>query len=203
MVVGARVDEDADAYRSGHRFGNRLLTGLAGLIFGQTFSDMLSGYRVMSRRFVKSFPAHAGGFEVETELAVHALELHMPAAEMSTRYGSRMAGSHSKLNTWRDGWRILMTILRLTKNGKPLLFFSALAAICALLAAALAWPLLTTYLETGLVPRFPTAILCASLVLMSSVLIVCGLVLDTVTLGRREVRHLAYLQHRCPTDISH
>ncbi|MET0332085.1 MAG: glycosyltransferase family 2 protein [Dyella sp.] len=203
MVVGTRIDHERDAYRAGHRLGNRLLTGLTGKIFGQTFSDMLSGYRVMSRRFVKSFPAHASGFEVETELAVHALELHMPVAELPTHYGSRMQDSHSKLNTWRDGWRILLTIVRLTKNGKPLLFFSFLTALCLLSAGVLAWPLLTTYLATGLVPRFPTAILCSALGLLGSVFLVCGLVLDTVTLGRREARHFAYLQHRAHWMLDH
>jgi glycosyltransferase involved in cell wall biosynthesis len=195
MVVGARISTELEAYRHGHRFGNWLLTGLTGRIFGRTFSDMLSGYRVFSRRFVKSYPAHAGGFEVETELAVHALELHMPVAEYPTRYIGRMDGSHSKLNTWRDGWRILMTILKLTKNGKPLLFFGTGAILCSLLAILLALPLLATYLHTGLVPRFPTAILCSALIILAGIFVVCGLVLDTVTLGRRETKHLAYLSY--------
>jgi glycosyltransferase involved in cell wall biosynthesis len=195
MVVGARVSTELEAYRQGHRFGNWLLTDLTGRIFGRTFGDMLSGYRVLSRRFVKSYPAHAGGFEVETELTVHALELHMPVAEHATRYVSRMDGSHSKLNTWRDGWRILMTILKLTKNGKPLFFFGTAAAICSLAAVLLAIPLLTTYLHTGLVPRFPTAILCSALMLLAGIFVVCGLVLDTVTLGRREHKHLTYLSY--------
>ena len=195
MVVGTRISTELEAYRQGHRFGNWLLTSLTGRIFGRTFTDMLSGYRVLSRRFVKSYPAHAGGFEVETELTVHALDQHMPVAEQPTRYISRMDGSHSKLSTWRDGWRILMTILKLTKNGKPLAFFSAGAGVSSAIAILLAIPLIRTYLETGLVPRFPTAILCAALVVLSGIFLVCGLVLDTVTLGRREKKHLAYLAH--------
>ena len=196
MVVGSRQTDETDAYRHGHRLGNRLLTGLTSWLFGRSFSDILSGYRVFSRRFVRSCPPFSGGFEVETELAVHALELRLPVAEVATRYGSRMAGSHSKLNTWRDGWRILMTILRLAKNTRPLLFFSALAAAVVALAVLLAVPLVATYMHTGLVPRFPTAILCASLVVLGSVFLACGLILDTVTVGRREQKWLAYLACR-------
>lgn len=193
MVVGTRVSEQQEAYRRGHRLGNWLLTGLAGRIFGRTFTDMLSGYRVFSRRFVKSYPAHAGGFEVETELTVHALEQFMPVGEHPTRYAARLDGSQSKLNTWKDGWRILMTIIKLTKNGKPLAFFATGAVLSLLASLLLAVPLVTTYVETGLVPRFPTAILCAALALLAAIFLVCGLVLDTVTLGRREHKHLAYL----------
>lgn len=196
MVVGSRVSDEAEAYRQGHRLGNRLLTGLTSRLFGRSFSDILSGYRVLSRRFVQSYPPLAGGFEVETELAVHALELRLPVAEMPTRYVSRMEGSHSKLNTWRDGWRILMTIVRLAKNGRPLLFFSILAGLVTAIAVVLAVPLVTTYMHTGLVPRFPTAILCASLVVLGSVFLACGLILDTVTIGRREQKWLAYLACR-------
>ena len=198
LVVGSRVTGGQQAYRPGHQLGNRALTGLAGWIFGRSFTDMLSGYRVMSRRYVKSFPAHAHGFEIETELAVHALELCMPVAEIPSRYGARPEGSHSKLHTWRDGWRILLAIVRLAKNGKPLAFFSLACSVCLLLAVALAWPLLETYLATGLVPRFPTAILCASLGLLGGVFLVCGLVLDTVTLGRREQKYVAYLGQPAP-----
>ena len=198
MVVGSRVTDHQQAYRAGHRWGNRMLTGLAGWIFGRSFTDMLSGYRVMSRRYVKSFPAHAQGFDTETELAVHALELHMPVAEIPSRYGARPEGSHSKLHTWRDGRRILLANIKLAKNGKPLAFFSLACALCLLLAVVLAWPLLATYLATGLVPRFPTAILCAALGLLGGVFLVCGLVLDTVTLGRREQKYLAYLGQPIP-----
>lgn len=193
MVVGARVDQDPAAYRAGHRFGNRLLTRCVAMMFGDSFDDMLSGYRVFSRRYVKSFPAHASGFEIETELAVHALQLRMPVAEIPTTYGARPQGSTSKLNTWRDGARILGTIGRLVMAERPLLFFSACAAATLLLSVLLAAPLFVTYLETGLVPRFPTAILCAALVQLSAILFGCGLVLDTVTRGRIEAKRLAYL----------
>ncbi|WP_158882081.1 glycosyltransferase family 2 protein [Rhodanobacter sp. L36] len=198
LVVGSRVTEEKVTYRRGHQFGNRALTALTGWIFGRSFTDMLSGYRVMSRRYVKSFPAHSQGFDIETELAVHALELHMPVAEMPSRYIARPEGSHSKLHTWRDGWRILMTIVRLAKNGRPFAFFSVACAICVALAIGLSIPLLKTYLETGLVPRFPTAILSAALGLLGGVFLVCGLVLDTVTLGRRELKYLAYLSCSYP-----
>jgi len=193
MVVGARVDRDPAAYRAGHRFGNRLLTRCVARLFGDSFDDMLSGYRVFSRRYVKSFPAHAAGFEIETELAVHALQLRMPVAEAPTAYGARPEGSTSKLNTWRDGIRILGTIVRLFKAERPLLFFSLGAGASLLLSLLLAVPLLVTYFETGLVPRFPTAILCSALVLLSAVLLACGLILDTVTRGRIEAKRLAYL----------
>lgn len=160
MVVGTRVSAERGAYRPGHRFGNQLLTRCVSTLFGRTFSDMLSGYRVFSRRFVKSFPAHAVGFETETELTVHALELRMPVAEIATVYGSRPDGSESKLNTWRDGLRILLTIVKLMKTEKPLLFFSCIALLCALLSIVL--PVFDDYLLTGLVPRLPTALLCSA-----------------------------------------
>lgn len=193
MVVGTRHDDDSAAYRPGHRIGNRLLTGAIGLLFGRSFSDVLSGYRVFSRRFVKSFPALATGFETETELSVHALELRMPVAEWPTHYRARPDGSASKLNTWRDGIRIAMTILKLFKDGRPLAFFSLASALTSLLALLLALPLISTWLDTGLVPRFPTAILCAALMVVAAVFLVCGLVLDTVTRGRVEMRRMAYL----------
>ncbi|MGV8961684.1 MAG: glycosyltransferase [Stenotrophomonas sp.] len=193
MVVGARRDQQAAAYRPGHRIGNVLLTRCAGFLFGRSFDDMLSGYRVFSRRYVKSFAAHAHGFEIETELAVHALQLRMPVAEMETVYGVRPAGSQSKLSTWRDGWRILCTIAKLFKAERPLLFFSLVFVLSEALSVLLALPLLWTYLETGLVPRFPTAILCVALGLLGFLLLACGLILDTVTRGRIEAKHLAYL----------
>jgi glycosyltransferase involved in cell wall biosynthesis len=193
MVVGRRISDEASAYRAGHRFGNKLLTGFAASIFGHTFTDMLSGYRVLSRRYVKSFPALADGFDVETELAVHALELRMPVAEVDTRYGARPAGSVSKLNTYSDGIRILLTILTLFKHERPLAFF-AIGFIGSLLAAVLlAVPIFETYFATGLVPRLPTAVLSASLVLLGFLLLICGLVLDTVTKGRIEAKRFAYL----------
>ncbi|APG04474.1 glycosyl transferase [Luteibacter rhizovicinus DSM 16549] len=195
LVVGSRVTDDHAAYRSGHQFGNWALTSLTSWIFGRSFNDMLSGYRVMSRRFVKSFPAHANGFDTEVELAVHALELRVPVVEVPTRYFARPEGSHSKLSTYRDGWRILKTILRLTKNGRPLAFFMTISAICIIAAVVIAFPLLRTYLDTGLVPRIPTAVLSVGLALMGSISTVCGIVLDTVTLGRRETKNAAYLAH--------
>lgn len=193
MLVGSRVSSVQAAYRPGHRFGNKLLTGFVSFLFGRAFDDMLSGYRLFSRRFVKSFPSHSAGFEIETELAVHALELRMPVAEVPTEYGARMDGSVSKLNTYRDGMRILLTILQLFKAEKPLAFFAIGFGLSLLLSMILAWPLLLTYLDTGLVPRLPTAVLCSGLVLLGFLLLVCGLILDTVTLGRIETKRLAYL----------
>lgn len=194
MVVAARVSAvEGDAYRSGHRLGNRLLTGFVGFLFGRKLVDMLSGYRVLSRRFVKSFPAHAAGFETETELTVHALELRMPMVEHASAYRARPHGSHSKLNTWRDGARIALSILKLFKDERPLMFFSSSSALAAALSIVLALPLISTWAHTGLVPRFPTAVLCAALMLMAVLLLVCGLILDTVSRGRLEVRRLAYL----------
>lgn len=194
MVVGTRRSLQQEAYRTGHRAGNVLLSRCVGYLFGRSFQDMLSGYRVFSRRYVKSFAAHAAGFEIETELAVHALQLRMPVAEVMTDYGVRPTGSVSKLNTWRDGWRILMTILKLFKAERPLLFFSIGFGGCAVASTLLAIPLLFTYLESGLVPRFPTAILCVALMLLGFLLLACGIILDTVTRGRIETKHLAYLR---------
>ena len=198
MVVGARRDQEKAAYRPGHRIGNVLLTRCAGILFGNSFDDMLSGYRVFSRRYVRSFAAHARGFEIETELAVHALQLRMPVAEVDTAYGVRAEGSESELSTWRDGWRILRTIAKLFKSERPLLFFSIGGIASMVLSVVLAVPLLVTYLETGLVPRFPTAVLCAALALMGFLLLACGLILDTVTRGRIEAKHMAYLAVAAP-----
>jgi glycosyltransferase involved in cell wall biosynthesis len=199
MVVGNRVSTEQAAYRPGHRFGNAMLTGCVSFIFGRTFTDILSGYRVFSRRYVKSFAAHSAGFEIETELTVHSLALRMPVAEVSTVYKSRPEGSVSKLNTYRDGFRILGTIFRLFKSERPLAFFTIFAALSATLSVILAEPLVTTYLETGLVPRLPTAVLCASLMLFGVILLVCGIVLDAVTKGRIEQKHFSYLAHPGPT----
>lgn len=194
MVVGSRFSQEVAAYRPGHRWGNKMLTGFVSFIFGRGFDDMLSGYRVFSRRFVKSFPAHSRGFETETELAVHALELRMAVAEVPTNYGARPEGSVSKLNTYRDGWRILMTIFRLFKAERPLVFFSLGFFSLLVIAIALSLPLFLTFLETGLVPRLPTAVLCSALVLLAFMLLVCGIVLETVTLGRIEAKRQSYLQ---------
>jgi glycosyltransferase involved in cell wall biosynthesis len=195
MVCGRRVDPAADAYRSGHRFGNWLLTGLVRTLFGNRVTDILTGYRVMSRRFVKSFPALSNGFEIETEITVHALDLRIPLAEHPTPYGSREAGSTSKLNTFRDGWRILRTILRLVKEERPFAFFTQLGAAILAVSLILGIPLVTEYVDTGLVPRVPTAILATGLVLIAVLSFVCGLILDTVTRGRRELKRMHYLTH--------
>jgi len=193
MVNATRVEQSAGAYRHGHRFGNRLLTGFVGWIFGSQSSDMLSGYRVFSRRFVKSFPALATGFEIETELTVHALEIGLPFAEMPTPYRERLPGSVSKLRTYRDGVRIARTILNLIKEEKPLAFFTGLSIAFSAFAIVLAFPILFTYQQTGLVPRLPTALLATGLVLVAVLSLACGLVLDTVTRGRKEAKRVAYL----------
>jgi len=198
MVVGTRESDATEAYRRGHRFGNRLLTGCVTWIFGQTFSDILSGYRVFSKRFVKSFPALSEGFEIETEISVHALELKMPVAEVATAYAARPEGSQSKLSTYRDGFRILSLILNLYRMEKPVAFFGLVSVLFIGLAIGLSVDLLLTYLQTGLVPRIPTAILSTGLVLLGILSLVCGLILDTVTRGRREVKRLAYLAQRPP-----
>lgn len=193
MVNGAREEKSADAYRAGHRFGNKMLTGLVAWFFGERFNDMLSGYRIMSRRFVKSFPALASGFEIETELTVHALQLNLPIAEVMTPYKERPPASSSKLRTIPDGIRILRLIMRLIREERPLEFFSAVAGILTLIALALGVPVILEYLRTGLVPRFPTAILSMGLIMISCLSVTCGLVLATVTRGRIEAKRLQYL----------
>jgi len=193
MVVGLRVDQEQAAYRMGHRTGNWMLTSFLAEVFGQAFKDILSGYRVFSRRFVKSFPVLSDGFEIETELSVHALELALPVAEIETPYYARPEGSVSKLNTWRDGFRILGTILKLYRSEKPLRFFTAIGIFLALISVGFAIPVLVTYVETGLVPRLPTAVLSMGLMTMALLSASSGLVLDTVTRGRREMKLLAYL----------
>jgi glycosyltransferase involved in cell wall biosynthesis len=200
MVVGARVDRDEAAYRRGHRAGNWLLTAFVAHIFGHAFTDMLSGYRVFSRRFVKSFPILSGGFEIETELTVHALELELPVSEMATPYYSRAAGSTSKLSTWRDGFRILWTLSKLYRAERPLQFFGALGLALIIVSVGLAVPLIITYVQEGIVPRLPTAVLSTGLMLLAFLSIACGLILDTVTRGRRELKLLAYLALRAPGD---
>ena len=193
MVCGARVSFDDDAFRTGHKFGNRFLTGVVRGIFGRQFQDMLTGYRALSRRFVKSFPAHSGGFEVETELTVHALQMRLPSAEIETAYGARPDGSSSKLNTFRDGVRILLMIGLLVRDERPLPFFGLIGALALLTGAALAAPVLIHYLHTGLVPRYPTLIVSVGAGLIALLSFVCGLVLDTVSRARLEQRRLAYL----------
>ncbi|MGO4396027.1 glycosyltransferase family 2 protein [Variovorax sp. M-6] len=195
MVVGSRVDDRADqqTYRRGHRFGNALLTGAVASLFGGRLTDMLSGYRVFSRRYAKSFPAVSEGFEIETELTVHALELRMPFAEVPVPYRSRPEGSESKLSTYRDGWRILKTICKLFVSERPLQFFAGIAALLALASVIIAEPLVVTYLQTGLVPRLPTAVLVTGTMLVAMLSFVCGVVLHTVTIGRQEAKRLCYL----------
>ena len=193
MVVGLRVDQVQAAYRPGHRTGNWMLTSFLAFVFGQAFKDILSGYRVFSRRFVKSFPVLSDGFEIETELTVHALELALPVAEIETPYYARPEVSFSKLNTWRDGFRILGTILKLYRSEKPLHFFTAIGIFLTLVSVGLAIPIVITYLEEGIVPRLPTAVLSMGLIILAMLSVSSGLVLDTVTRGRREMKLLAYL----------
>jgi len=198
MIVGTRKHEAKEAYRGGHVLGNRIFTGLLSGLFGRSFSDIFSGYRVFSRRFVKSFPVLSSGFEIETEISVHALELRMPVGEVETAYASRPEGSHSKLSTYSDGWRILKTIVTLYRIERPVLFFGSIGALLVAAALLLAVPLVLTYLDTGLVPRFPTAILVTGMIIVAVLCFFAGLILDTVTRGRREVRRLAYLAQPAP-----
>ena len=198
MVVGTRVHEAADAYRPGHVLGNRLMTGFLARLFGRSFTDIFSGYRVFSRRFVKSFPVLSAGFEIETEISVHALELKMPVGEIETRYFARPEGSTSKLNTWRDGWRILRTIIRLYRIERPLLFFGVVGGLLAATGLLPSIDLAMTFVETGLVPRLPTAVLVTGLMILAALSVFTGLILDTVVRGRQEVRRLAYLALPAP-----
>jgi hypothetical protein len=198
MVVGTRRHEEKEAYRGGHVLGNKLFTGILSGLFGRSFTDIFSGYRVFSRRFVKSFPVLSAGFEIETEISVHALELRMPVGEVETAYGARPEGSHSKLSTYSDGWRILKTIATLYRVERPALFYGLIGALLLALALVLAIPLVLTYLHTGLVPRVPTAILVTGITVIAVLCFFAGLILDTVTRGRREVRRLAYLAYPAP-----
>jgi glycosyltransferase involved in cell wall biosynthesis len=202
MVVGRRIETHDAAYRAGHRLGNAVLTGLVRKLFDAKIVDMLSGYRVFSRRFVKSFPAFSREFEIETELTVHAMQMKMAVTEVDTNYKERPPGSTSKLRTFRDGWRILMTITNLVRNERPLLFFTVIAMLCTITAVILAIPVISEYLDTGLVRRFPTAILCMVLMLIAVVNIATGLILDLVAHVRREAKKLVYLQHAAPAESS-
>lgn len=204
MVNAARVAENKAAYRRGHRFGNRMLTGMVAAIFGDRLKDMLSGYRVLSRRFVKSFPAASSGFEIETELTVHALELRMPISEIGVPYKERPQGSESKLSTFKDGWKILRMIGTLIKDERPFAFFTLVFAVLAAGSIALAVPIVMHYMETGLVPRFPTAILATGMMLLGFLSFACGLILETVTVGRRELKRMWYLNvARTNSDARH
>lgn len=198
MVVGTRRHSEKQAYRGGHVLGNRIFTGLLSGLFGRSFSDIFSGYRVFSRRFVKSFPVISSGFEIETEISVHALELKMPVGEVETTYAARPEGSQSKLSTYSDGWRILRTIVTLYRVERPALFYGLIGAMLVALALVLAIPLVITYANTGLVPRFPTAILVTGIIIIAVLCFFAGLILDTVTRGRRELRRLAYLSLGAP-----
>lgn len=195
MVNGARMEEEESAYRPGHKFGNWMLSGLVRKLFGDEFKDMLSGYRVFSRRFVKSFPIMSGGFEIETELTIHALELAMPTSEVPVGFKDRDEGSESKLNTFSDGFRILFTITSLLKQERPAQLFGAIFGVLFIVALLLGIPIVTEFVDTGLVPRFPTAILATGTMILGFLSLVCGIVLDTVTRGRREIKRLKYLQY--------
>ena len=193
MVNAARASEIKEAYRRGHRIGNVVLTCLVTIAFGKRLTDLLSGYRVFSRRFVKSFPALATGFEIETELSIHALQLRMPIAELTVSYKERPQGSTSKLNTYTDGLKILRTIVFFVKEEKPFAFFSFIAGTIALVSSGLGAPVVIEFMRTGLVPRIPTALLAAALMILSFLAFTCGLILDTVSRGRLEVKRLWYL----------
>ena len=194
MVVGVRAPIATAAYRRGHALGNRVLSGFLSWLFGRNCSDILTGYRAFSRRFVKSFPVFSSGFEIETELTVHALEMSLPVGELVTPYRGRQQGSQSKLSTYRDGLRILLTMLRLFSTERPFAFYGAASILLAITSIVLAIPVVQTYLQTGLVPRFPTAILSTGLMILAGLSFFAGLILSTVTQGRREVKALLYLQ---------
>lgn len=202
IVTGRRVHTEAAAYRAGHVFGNKMLTGLTAMMFNVRLGDTLSGYRVMSRRFVKSFPFTAEGFGIETELTVHAVRLLMPMAEVDTAYKERPAGSVSKLSTYRDGFKILFTIAQMLREERPLLFFSAIGAVFALVAAILGASIVIEFVKTGLVPRLPTALLATGLMVIAFLSVMSGLILDTVTRGRWANKRLAYLSIRGPKDLT-
>jgi len=198
MLVGRRVETHQAAYRIGHRLGNRVLTGLVAWLFGSQIDDMLSGYRVFSRRFVKSFPSFSREFEIETELTVHAMQMKMPIAEVATNYKERPPGSVSKLRTFRDGWRILTTIINLMRNERPLLFFTLIGLLILIVGVVLATPVFLEYLDTGAVRRFPTAFLSFTLGIIAVVCFATGLILDLVAHVRREAKKLAYLSYKAP-----
>lgn len=198
MVVGTRVENgDQKTYRPGHRIGNRLLTGTVSTIFNGSFNDMLSGFRVFSRRYVKSFPCHSHGFEIETELTIHALELRMRIGEVSTAYGERPEGSVSKLSTYKDGLKILKTIIQLYAYERPLLFYSLISALLVVISLMIGTPVITDFIETGLVPKFPSAIAAASVMIMAMLSFGCAIISHLITISRREAKYLSYLSHPC------
>ena len=199
MIVGTREGDDPAAYRRGHKTGNLLFNGVVALLFGDRFSDIFSGYRVFSRRFVKSFPALSAGFEIETELTVHAIQLRMPVAEVATAYGGRVEGSASKLNTYRDGLKILRNIVLFTQHYRPLLFYGAISVILAGISLLFGYPVIVEYFETGLVPRLPSAVLATGIMLTASVSLAIGLILHTISRGQLEVKRLLYLNYPHPS----
>jgi glycosyltransferase involved in cell wall biosynthesis len=201
IVAGKREATGDAAYRRGHVLGNRLLTGLTALMFNVKLADMLTGYRIMSRRFVKSFPFTAEGFAIETELTIHAVRLMVPMLEIETRYKERPLGSVSKLNTYRDGFRILNTIAYLVREERPLIFFSVIFALLFLMSVMIGIPIFLEFLHTGLVPRLPTALLATGLMLLAFLSLMSGLILDTVTRGRWEQKRMAYLSMPGPQDL--
>ena len=202
LLTAKRIHTAASAYRPGHVIGNRLLTGLTATLFNVPLSDMLSGYRVFSRRFVKSFPFTAQGFAIETELTIHAVRLLMPMTEMDTAYKERPVGSVSKLNTWRDGFNILSTIFYLMREERPLLFFSAIAIVLAAASLLIGAPVVAEFVQTGQVPRLPTAVLATGLMVIAFLALTAGMILDTVTRGRWEAKRMAYLAILGPQDLS-
>jgi glycosyltransferase involved in cell wall biosynthesis len=201
IVSGRRVAVGEHAYRAGHVVGNKIFTGLTALMFDIHVSDLLTGYRVMSRRFVKSFPFTAEGFGIETELTVHAVRLLMPMVEIETAYKERPAGSVSKLHTWSDGFRILLTIVALVREERPLIFFTGLFVLLALASLIIGTPVVVEYFRTGLVPRLPSAVLATALMLLGFLSLASGLILDTVTRGRWELKRTAYLRIPGPGDL--
>lgn len=195
MVVGTRSEKEEAAYRSGHRMGNRLFNTVFAKLFGARFTDIFSGYRVFSRRFVKTFPAISTGFEIETEISVHAIMLRAPVAEVPTSYGARLEGTESKLRTYRDGARILSRIFLFTATHKPFVFYGLLAGLLSTVSVLLGLPLVFDYLETGFVDRLPTAILTVGIMLSAILSFVTGAILSNIGIGQWEVKRLAYLQH--------
>lgn len=202
VVVGKRIASEADAYRSGHKFGNLILTGLVAKIFGNGITDMLTGYRVMTRRFVKSFPAHSRGFEIETELTTHALEQRIRMIEHSTIYTSRIEGSNSKLRTYSDGFNILHTILDLFRNEKPLIFYSIIGVLLYVTSITLSIPIFFEFIQNGTVSKLPTALFCTGLCLIGALSIAVGLVLDSVSRGRKEAKYFQFLREKSPFSLN-
>lgn len=198
MVVGTRIENgDENTYRPGHRLGNKMLTGAVSTIFKGSFSDMLSGYRVFSRRYVKSFPCQSHGFEIETELTIHALELRMCIGEIPTAYGERPEGSISKLSTYKDGIKILKTIIQLYAYERPLLFYTVIAAFLALMSLLIGAPVVADFVEMGIVPKLPSAIAAASVMVMAMLCLGCAIISHLITVCRREAKYLSYLSYQC------